>query len=73
MTFEDELDIDCRVSKLGRSSLVFTLAIWKQRQHTTSGELVYVNTDMTSQRPAPWPDSLRRQVIAFERRLPTGC
>lgn len=40
--FDDWLDIGTRVARLGRSSLVFELGIWRDEQLLTVGELVYV-------------------------------
>lgn len=65
--FDDEIDVACRTSKLGRSSLIFTLGIWKGALHTTSGQLVYVNVSLTDKRPTPWPESLVKSITSFER------
>lgn len=50
--FDDWLDIGTRVARLGRSSLVFELGIWRDEQLLTVGELVYVYAD-ASDRASP--------------------
>ena len=66
-TYEDELDIGCRVGRIGRSSMQLVFGIWRGEEHITSGELVYVNTDLKTKRSAPWPDELRAAILAYER------
>ncbi len=68
--YDDLLDIGCRVGRLGRSSAQFLLGIWRGEQHLTSGELVYVNTDVKTQTAKPWSDDFRRKVLAFEQTPP---
>ena len=69
-TYEDELDVCCRVSRIGRSSMVFLFGIWRGAERLTSGELVYVNADLKTRKSAPWPESLRSAIVAFERTMP---
>ncbi|MBX3423286.1 MAG: acyl-CoA thioesterase [Pirellulaceae bacterium] len=71
LSFDDEVDVGCRVSKLGRTSLIFTLGIWKGSLQTTSGQLVYVNVLVANNRPTPWPESLVQSITTFERTPPT--
>jgi acyl-CoA thioester hydrolase len=69
-TYEDELDIGCRVSRIGRSSMTFVLGIWRGAEQLTSGELVYVNADLKTRKSAPWPASLKHSIVAYERVKP---
>jgi acyl-CoA thioester hydrolase len=69
-TYEDELDVACRVSRIGRSSMIFRLEIWRGAEHLTTGELVYVNADLKTRKSAPWPESLRQAILAYERVRP---
>jgi acyl-CoA thioester hydrolase len=69
-TYEDELDVCCRVSRIGRSSMVFRFGIWRGAEQLTSGELVYVNADLATRKSAPWPEALRRAILAYERTPP---
>jgi len=66
-TYEDELDVCCRVSRIGRSSMTFLFGIWRGAEQLTSGELVYVNADLKTRKSAPWPDALKDAILAFER------
>lgn len=69
-TYEDLLDIGCRVARVGRSSMTFVLGIWRGAEPITSGELVYVNADPKTRKSAPWPEALRSAVLKYERRPP---
>lgn len=69
-TYDDALEIGCRVDRIGRSSLTFLFGIWRGGEHITSGELVYVNADPKTRKSAPWPGSLRQAILAFERTPP---
>jgi acyl-CoA thioester hydrolase len=69
-TYDDLLDIGCRVARIGRSSMLFVLAIWRGAEHITSGELVYVNADPRTRRSAPWPQALTSAVLSYERVRP---
>jgi len=69
-TYEDELDVACRVSRIGRSSMTFRLGIWRGAEHLTTGELVYVNADPKTRKSVPWPESLRQAILAYERVKP---
>lgn len=68
--FDDWLDIGTRVARLGRSSLVFELGIWRDEQLLTVGELVYVYADANERQSQPVPDWLREKIRAFERQSP---
>ena len=73
-TYDDLLDIGCRVGRIGRSSLQFVMGIWRGAEHITSGELVYVNADPKTRKSAPWADAFRKAVLEFERVAPeTGA
>ena len=69
-TYDDVLDIGCRVGRIGRSSLQFVFGIWRGDEHVTSGELVYVNADPKTKKTAHWPEAFRRAVLDFERMAP---
>jgi acyl-CoA thioester hydrolase len=69
--FDWELDVGVRVARLGNSSLVFELAIFQKEQNDllATGEIVWVNTNQTTHRPAPIPDTTRRLIAARETHL----
>ena len=68
--YDEELDIGCRVSRIGRSSMNFRFGIWRGGDLLTTGELVYVNADPATRKSAPWPESLRRAILDYENRTP---
>jgi acyl-CoA thioester hydrolase len=72
-TYEDVLDIACRVARIGRSSMSFVLGIWRGADRITSGELVYVNAEPKTRKSAPWPEALTRAVLKYERVRPDGA
>ncbi|OGA15906.1 MAG: MFS transporter [Betaproteobacteria bacterium RIFCSPLOWO2_12_FULL_63_13] len=73
-TYDDLLDIGCRVGRIGRSSLQFVMGIWRGAEHITSGELVYVNADPRTRKSAPWAVAFRKAILEFERVAPeTGA
>ncbi len=69
-TYDDVLDVGCRVARLGRSSMRYVLGIYRGAEHLTSGELLYVNVDLKTRKSAPIPDAVRAAVLRFERAPP---
>jgi acyl-CoA thioester hydrolase len=68
--YDQLLEVGCRVARIGRTSLVLLFGIWRGDEQLTSGELVYVNADVETRQPAPWPAFLRDRILAFERTPP---
>jgi acyl-CoA thioester hydrolase len=70
--YDDQLDVCCRVGKLGRSSMTFHFEIYREKEEAplVTAELVYVNADPATMKAAPLPDDLRRQVLRYERVAP---
>ncbi len=68
--YDDAIDLGCRVTRIGTSSLVFELGVWRGEEHLTSGELVYVNTDLATRSAVRWPDPFVGSVLAFEKTPP---
>jgi acyl-CoA thioester hydrolase len=64
--FDDLLEVGIRVSRLGRSSMTFSLGIWRGDLALTAGEIVYVLAETASRRSRPLPDWLRGKVRATE-------
>lgn len=60
--FDWELDVGVRVGRIGNSSLTFELAIFRKGEDAVlaTGEVVWVNTDQTTHRPAPIPAATRQ-------------
>jgi acyl-CoA thioester hydrolase len=69
-TYDDTIDVGCRVGRIGRSSIQFLFGIWRGTEHITSGELVYVNADPKAKKSAPWPEPFTRAVLDYERTPP---
>lgn len=68
--FDDELQVAIRVSRLGRSSITFALAIWREERLLTTGEIVYVHADTSNRRSKPLPQWLCTKVRDFEHCAP---
>ena len=68
--YDDILDVGCRVARLGRSSMQYVLGIWRGAEHLTSGELIYVHTQLATRQSVPLPDALREAILRFERKPP---
>lgn len=64
--YDDILDIGVRVSRIGLTSITFQLGIFREGSLLVDGEVVYVNADPESRRPAPVPDRLRHAIEHFE-------
>jgi acyl-CoA thioester hydrolase len=69
-TYDDVLEVGCRVGRIGRSSMLFVLGVFRGAGHITSGELVYVNADPKTRKSAAWPDALKDAVLRYERVRP---
>lgn len=68
--YDDELEVCCRVGRIGRTSMQFLFGIWRGAQHLISGELIYVNANLETHKSTPWPPALTRAVMAYERTAP---
>lgn len=68
--YDEEIDVSCRVARIGRSSLAFAFGIWRGDQQLVSGEITYVHADPQTERSAPVPEPLRAAILAYERVAP---
>lgn len=64
--YDDLLDIGMRCQRIGKSSLTFQAAAFRQERLLVSGELIYVFADPASQTSRPVPDALRDNLLGFE-------
>lgn len=64
--FDEELQIGVRIGRIGTSSLQFLIGIYRADLLLVSGEVIYVNTDPITRRPAPVSDVFRERVEGFE-------
>lgn len=63
---DELLDVGVRCGRIGTSSLVFAIAIFRGEQCLVHGELVYVFADAATQASRPVPQALRDVLEAFE-------
>ena len=68
--YDDELEVLCRASRLGRSSMTFLFEIWRGAELLITAELVYVNADPRSRQAALLPGDLRQRVLGHEKLAP---
>lgn len=64
--YDDILDIGVHVSRIGLTSITFQLGVFREGELLVEGEVVYVNVDTETRRPAPVPDKLRHTIEHFE-------
>jgi acyl-CoA thioester hydrolase len=65
--FDEEIEVGVRTAKLGRTSITYALAIFRKGGDTalSTGEVIWVNTDVKAMKSAPLPGAL---VAAVNRR-----
>ena len=64
--YDDVLDVGIRSSRIGNSSMVFVLAIFRHDELLVTGELVYVYADPKTQTSMAVPQELRDVIAAYE-------
>jgi acyl-CoA thioester hydrolase len=64
-TFDDELDVGVRCEKLGRSSMVFAVGIFRGDEPLIDGELVYVYANAHEKKSAEIPALWRQKIEAM--------
>lgn len=73
--YDELLAVLCRVGRMGRTSMDFQFEIWRDAPTESpapliTADLVYVNVDLATAKPAPLPDALRERIRAYERVAP---
>ena len=73
--YDEVLAVYSRVARLGRTSMTFAFEIYRDQpqpsaQALISAELVYVNVEPHSMKPAALPEDLRERVLRYERLAP---
>jgi len=63
---DDLLDIGIQCSRIGRSSMLFQIGIFRDERLLVSGELVYVFADPATQTSTPVPQTLREMLQSYE-------
>jgi acyl-CoA thioester hydrolase len=69
--YDDEIDIHCRVARIGRSSIQFLFEIYRDDELLVTGENIYVNADPETKQSSSVPDVLREAIKRFEKTDPT--
>jgi acyl-CoA thioester hydrolase len=67
--FDDELEVCGRAARVGRSSLLFVIEIFRRGAPEAAlieAELVYVNADPATKTSRPWWPAFRGRVRSFE-------
>jgi acyl-CoA thioester hydrolase len=64
VSFPETVEAGMRVSRLGRSSVEYAVAVFKAGQHTAAaqGRFVHVYVDRISRRPTPLPANVRKAL-----------
>jgi acyl-CoA thioester hydrolase len=73
--YDDHLAVLARVAKLGRTSMTYLFEIHREDPEPApapliAAELVYVNADPATMKPAPLPGDLRERVQRYEKIAP---
>ncbi len=65
LAFPEVIDAGLRVSRLGRSSVRYEIAIFRRGENeaAASGHFVHVYVDRASRRPVPLPGDLRAALV----------
>ena len=62
LRFNDLVDVELAVDSIGRSSLVYRLAIASEGEPVAEGSLTVVFIDRSSGRAEPWPSAIRERL-----------
>lgn len=70
--FDDAFEVGVRASRLGRSSITFTLGVFLigADEASATGEIVWAYTDQASRKSVPMADATRAAVMRFEEVSP---
>lgn len=73
--YDDQLAVLTRVSKLGRTSMAYAFEIYRDDPDPSgapliTAEMVYVNANPATMKPAPLPEDLRERIQRYERVAP---
>jgi acyl-CoA thioester hydrolase len=70
--FDDELELRGRMARLGRSSMLFGVEMYRGDEHLITGEIVYVCADPATQKSAAIPGVVREIIEGYEVVKPAG-
>jgi acyl-CoA thioester hydrolase len=65
VTYPEPVDLGIRVDKLGTSSVIYGLGVFRKGAEETAavGRFVHVTVDRVTRRPVPMPDMLRAALL----------
>ena len=64
--FDDALSLAVRLARIGRTSLLFEVGVFRGEQLLAEVALTYVNATREGRRPAPVPPPFVERALAFE-------
>jgi YbgC/YbaW family acyl-CoA thioester hydrolase len=67
---DDQIEVAMKCERIGKSSIVFTGAIFRDQTHLITGELIYVFADPATQSSRPVPQALRDILLGYEAGQP---
>ncbi|MDO8977746.1 MAG: thioesterase family protein [Afipia sp.] len=69
--FDAEIEVGARVARIGSSSMTFEMAIFQKDSADlmATGEVVWVNTDQSTHRPAPITAEVRNLITTREKQF----
>lgn len=68
--FDDLLTLRGSIVRLGTTSFTFEMQVCRDNEVLCRVEVIYVNIDLQTRRPAPWPEELRQAIGRFEGNRP---
>ena len=73
--YDEVLAVLCRVGRMGRSSMNFRFEIWRDEPSASplalvTADLVYVNVEIATSKPAVLPAELRDRIHGYEHIAP---
>jgi len=66
--FDDEIEVGVRTSRVGNSSLTFSLVVYRKSESDllASGEIVWVNTNQSTRKAVPVPKTLAVKLAEID-------
>ncbi len=71
--YDDEIAVGARVGRIGRTSVRFDFAIWREADLLVDGSVTYVVVDVRTRAPVPVPARVLDHIVAYERVRPEGA
>jgi acyl-CoA thioester hydrolase len=68
--YDDDLDLAARISRIGRTSLVLTVGIFRRNELLCDIQMTYVNGAHDTKKPMVVPAALIDAVTRFEKKTP---